>query len=372
MKICILSMQRVKNYGSLLQAYSLKKLIESLGHEVSFIDIEPNESENQIRKNVVKFDEGQQAGSQNILLRILAQDNNPYYAIKKAISKKQIQKKQGKFQQDILKLALDNNNSKYDVCVIGSDEVFNCMNDATWGFTTQLFGNVAQASKVITYAASCGFTRCEMLSGEVKKAVCAAFQNVSAFSVRDDNTVHFVEELSKKKPQVNLDPVAVGDFYTEIQSVDIRNRLPQKYCIIYAYHDRINSPEEICAITEFCNQNHLTPVTIGGYQKWVHKHLALSPFEVLAAFKDADFVVTDTFHGTLFSIKYAKRFAVIVRESNRNKLLDLVKRFGVERHELKSMEDIERVYHYIPDRAGIDAVIEKERECSLKYLEENL
>ena len=83
-------------------------------------------------------------------------------------------------------------------------------------------------------------------------------------------------------------------------------------------------------------------------------------------------MVTDTFHGTLFSIKYAKRFAVIVRDSNRNKLLDLVKRFGVDRHELKSIEDIERVYHYIPDRAGIDAIIEKEREGSLKYLEENL
>ena len=41
MKVCILSMQKVQNFGSLLQSYSLKKIIESLGHEVSFIDIEP-------------------------------------------------------------------------------------------------------------------------------------------------------------------------------------------------------------------------------------------------------------------------------------------------------------------------------------------
>ena len=372
MKICILSMQRVKNYGSLLQAYSLKKLIESLGHDVSFIDIMPNENDNKIRRSVMQYDEGQQAGSQNLLLRILAQDDNPYYAIRKAICKKRIQKKQNNFQRDILELSCDNNNNKYDVCVIGSDEVFNCMNDTAWGFTTQLFGNVVQASKVITYAASCGFTRYNMLSDEVKAVICAAFKNVSAFSVRDENTAHFVKELSGKCPQINLDPVAVGDFDAEIQSVDIRNILPKKYCIIYAYHDRINSPKEISAITEFCEQHKLIPVTIGGYQKWVHNHVALSPFEVLVAFSKADFVITDTFHGTLFSIKYAKRFGVIVRDSNRNKLSDLIKRFGIENHELRDIEDIESVYRYSTNQASVDSMIEKERKNTLLYFEENL
>ena len=48
MKICILSMQRVPNFGSVLQGYSLKKMIESLGHEVDFIDIKENDEENNI------------------------------------------------------------------------------------------------------------------------------------------------------------------------------------------------------------------------------------------------------------------------------------------------------------------------------------
>ena len=37
-KIGILSMQRIKNYGSFLQAYALKKIIESQGHKVEFVD----------------------------------------------------------------------------------------------------------------------------------------------------------------------------------------------------------------------------------------------------------------------------------------------------------------------------------------------
>jgi hypothetical protein len=235
-----------------------------------------------------------------------------------------------------------------------------------------LFGNVHQAADVITYAASCGFTRYEMLSNEVKSAIQGAFRRISAFSVRDINTMQFVNSLTDKQPEIYLDPVAVGDFDKEIQSVNVENKLPKKYCIIYAYHDRINSSEEIKAITEFCKKHKLTPVTIGGYQKWVHNHLVLSPFEVLAAFKNADYVITDTFHGTIFSIKYAKRFAVIVRDGNRNKLLDLINRFGIQKHQLHKMANLEEVYGCVPNRSEIDEMVAIERNRTQAYLKENL
>lgn len=44
MKVAILSMQQIKNYGSFLQAFSLKKNIESLGHTCEFINIIPGET----------------------------------------------------------------------------------------------------------------------------------------------------------------------------------------------------------------------------------------------------------------------------------------------------------------------------------------
>lgn len=48
MKVCILSMQKVPNMGSLLQSYSLKKILESMGHEVHFIDIEKRNSDDEL------------------------------------------------------------------------------------------------------------------------------------------------------------------------------------------------------------------------------------------------------------------------------------------------------------------------------------
>ena len=49
-------------------------------------------------------------------------------------------------------LCIDKVKEEYDACIIGSDEVFNCLNAGYWGLSSQLFDNHPQAKKVITYA----------------------------------------------------------------------------------------------------------------------------------------------------------------------------------------------------------------------------
>ncbi len=371
---CILSMQRVLNYGSLLQAYSLMRMVEGLGCEVEFIDIEANETENQCRQKTAQFNEGMNLASKNIVYRLLQQDTNPLYILPKIKAKKCMQKKQELFSKNVLHLNEENNNKQYDTCIIGSDEVFNCLNAASWGFTSQLFGNVKQADKVITYAASCGFTRAEDLTAKMNEIIQGAFEHVAAFSVRDQNTERFVREISGREDvSMNLDPVLVGDFTSEMsQCQDVLKKLPKRYCIIYAYSGRIHDEKEIKAILKLCKQQHMTPVSVGGAQKWVHKHLDLSPFEVLVAFKNAQFVVTDTFHGTIFSAKYAPKFSVLVRESNANKLGDLISKLGIEKHRVENISQLPDIYGYAAPREQLDQLIQKERERTIKYLESNV
>ena len=56
-KVCILSMQMVRNIGSCLQAYALSKIVKELGHEVYFIDIEKREEDNRLlNENKNSFD----------------------------------------------------------------------------------------------------------------------------------------------------------------------------------------------------------------------------------------------------------------------------------------------------------------------------
>ena len=371
MKICILSMQKVNNFGSLLQSYALKKMIEELGHTVAFIDIERIEEDDKLLKNGFQncFDEGEARGVLSKLKKI-----DKYFLNRIHIKglKKLQDSEFSKFRDKVLNVQSVNNNTEYNICVIGSDEVFNCLNPAPWGFTSQLFGNVRQAKKVISYAASCGATKYENVPDPVRNRIRQAFENVSAFSVRDKNTYEFVEQLTESPIELNLDPVVVGDFNEEMAKVgDISSKFPSHYCIIYSYYNRISDKNDIKTILDFCKKNTLVPVSIGAPQKWIKNHVVLTPFEMLVAFKNADFVITDTFHGTIFSAKYANKFAVMVRESNRNKLMDLIERLHIQGHFVLNMAEIDSKINIVNTKK-INDVIAIERQKTIEFLKKNL
>ena len=372
MKVCILSMQKVNNFGSLLQSYSLKKLIESLGHTVDFIDIERIDEDDKLLKGNSQdyFDEGEGQGLFSKLKKI-----DKYFFNR--IHIKKLQKSQDsefyKFRDKVLNAQNVDNSTSYDMCAIGSDGVFNCLTPSPWGFTSQLFGNVRQAKKVITYAASCGATKYENVPDPVRNRIRQAFENVSAFSVRDKNTYEFVEQLTESPIELNLDPVVVGNFKEEMANVgDISSKLPAHYCVVYSYYNRISDKNDIKTVLDFCKKNKLVPISIGAPQKWIKTHVVLTPFEMLVAFKNADFVVTDTFHGTIFSAKYANKFAVMVRESNRNKLMDLIDRLHIQGHLVSSMDQIHNAFLIKSDKKAINDIIIVEQEKTKQYLLKNL
>ena len=372
MKVCILSMQKVPNMGSLLQGYSLKKILESLGHDVHFIDIERKESDDLIlvqegKKNVFSAE----AESRGRLSKLKKLDR---YTINRIRIKRQAQKQDAefeKFRRQVLGIKDSDNDQYYDICVIGSDEVFNCLTNDQWGFTSQLFGIVRQAKKVITYAASCGSTRIIDVPTKVQDIIRNSFKRISAFSVRDENTKVFAETLTDKKIQLHFDPVMVGNFETEISNCK-ELELPDNYCIIYSYYNRIHTKDEIQKIIKFCNNKGLTPVAIGAPQMWIKNYPVLSPFETLLAFKNAEYVITDTFHGTIFAAKYAKAFAAMVRKSNMNKLDDLLNRLNLNSHRITDFSqlilDSERFKN---NPKLIEDIITKELAATISYLREN-
>ena len=285
-------------------------------------------------------------------------------------------RKQFKFFEDFryqeLNIREATQNTNYDLCIIGSDEVFNCMSNSIWGFTSQLFGNVRQAKNVITYAASCGATDVSQLPDGVANKIKDAFGRVSGFSVRDLNTKYFVSELVGKESDIHLDPVLVGNFDNEIQNVEMPNNMERPYCVVYSYPNRINKVSEINSIKKFCKTRGLRLVSLGAQQFWIRNHIACTPFQLLKVFANAEFVITDTFHGTIFSAKYAKKFAVIVRESNRNKLQDLINRIGIEKHLIDDINKLDNFYSLEGSVERIEKIEKQERCRSIDYLKKHV
>ena len=129
----------------------------------------------------------------------------------------------------------------------------------------------------------------------------------------------------------------------------------------------MHTAEEIHAIRKFCKDRMLTPVAVGAPQFWLENYTVCSPFQCLKVFKEADFVITDTFHGTIFSYKYAKKFAVMIRPSNYNKLRDLIARLAIEDH-LMPGNDMDDIFERERGLSGEDQIFLSERKRSMAYL----
>lgn len=372
MKICILSMQDIQNFGSLLQSYSLMSMLEQLGNEVSFLSIEPIAEDNALLNGYQEDFTNESRKGTGFLGKLKKIDK---YAINRLrIKKKAIAQdlQFNQFRRDYLHINGDQQEKTYDYCVIGSDEVFNCNVASPWGFTSQLFGNVKQAKRVITYAACCGSTKLENVPEVVQERIKQAFQSISAFSVRDENTKVFTEALTSKDVVMHLDPVMVGDFDEEINGAELPIETPDRYCIVYSYYNRINNEEDIRTIRAFCKKHKLEIVSIGAPQMWIKKHIVCDPFQMLKLFEKADFVITDTFHGTIFSSKYSKKFAVMLRQSNSNKLSDLIKRLGIQAHQISTMQELEAAWQVTNNVQRIKGIELEERKRTMEYLSENL
>lgn len=365
MRIGILSMQRVKNYGSVLQAYALKKILEGLGHQVDFIDIEKGDIEDLNIQCVICGKETKINNVDKCIKEVLLRKiDNVSWSLQMIYIFRQ-------FRVRFLNI-YSKPNKQYDVCIIGSDEVFNCMQKSKWGFSPQLFGNVKNADKIITYAACSGGTDPTMLSEDLKLAIKKAMVNLKSISVRDDNTAIFVNDITGRECEFHFDPVLISDFNNEVEfSGSVK--LPERYCIVYSYENRISDKSEIEAIINYCKEKKLEIITPFGRQFWVkNKYKVFTPFELLKVFKCAECVITDTFHGTIFSVKFSRKLAIIIRNSNRNKLGDLVKRLRIENHVVSEIGELDEVLKININKERVNTIIQKEKNNTMEYLKRNL
>lgn len=364
MKVGIMSMQRVINYGSFMQALGLKIMIEELGHEVTFIDYHPGlcvEKEKvsaKVRKKIWKV-------RKNFQFRFHKLDK---------MSHQRVQFERNYEDIYLPQLGITKKKNYYeelDTLVIGSDEVFNCLqSNEKVGYTKELFGWKNNSKRLISYAASFGNTTVERLKKyEVDQEVGELLKRFDAISVRDENSGKVVKTLTDKELIYNLDPVLVSDFSTYLKD----NVKLKDYIIVYAYSERI-SQEEANKIIEFAKKRKKKLVCISGTQYFCDEYISCEPAEIPAYFKHADCIITDTFHGSIFSIITNKPFLTIVRPTvngtygNEEKLVDLLKRLHLESRIIKDFDGLDEKMMQSIDYEQVNQKRMIERTKSLEYL----
>lgn len=362
----IMSMQRIRNYGSFLQAYGLRRMLESLGCVVRFVDYRPGrclvepERPSRLPRPAAK------------LVEVLAGPGPLSGKLAYANYKRRYDARTWPLLG--LPAEPDCRTAGLDVLVVGSDEVFNCVQaNPNVGFSPDLFGANSKARRTVTYAASCGNTTSAKLREHgVAGEVAGWLRGFDALSVRDENTASVVRELAGVDPARNLDPVLAWDFFGEEEIPE--SPVEGGYLIAYAYSGRLTRGE-CAALRAYADARGLKVVNVGGVQGCCDEFLDLGPFEVLAAFRDAECVLTDTFHGTILSTIAERPFATIVRTEgygNAEKLTDLLGRLGLGSRAASSAADFGRLLGSAPDWEPVRERVAEGRAAARSYLQKEV
>lgn len=358
-KIGILSMQRIANHGSVLQAYALKHMIEELGRSVQFVDYHPGCCLTPTRTGLIRKLEKAADG-----LRVDAplRERLRYILSKKNFSRR-----------SMAILGLDRRRNyapELDLLIIGSDEVFNCTQEnANVGFSPELFGEGHRSKRLISYAASFGNTTLKKLAQYGKcDAVASYLERFDALSVRDANSSKIVAALTKEIPEIHMDPVIAGGSLDIFADASLR--VPSGFLLLYGYTGRF-SRSECAEIRQYADSKGLKIYCIGGIQHCCDQYVDCNSFEAVAYFKAADCVVTDTFHGTALAVMAHRKFGVFVRSDgygNSEKLEDLLARLQMKDRAIRTGELLSSKLDGDIDFSVSDEVIRFEAARAREYL----
>lgn len=152
------------------------------------------------------------------------------------------------------------------------------------------------------------------------------------------------------------------DFSKHIRKVDAKD-----YILIYTYPERITAEEQEIII-RFAKNNNKKLLSIGCCYPWSETVIPDSPFQVLSYFDSADYVITDTFHGTVFAVKYNKNFCAFIRNSNQFKLQFLLQQFDQQNRKADRASDLCEILMNEPDYSRTNEIIKSERLRSIDFL----
>lgn len=370
MKIGILTLPLHENYGGILQALALYRFLHNQGHDIVLIYKDKHQP---FWKKLIR----------KILLKI------PFHNFKNIKTKYKLYQEwqNGKkyhrqfVENEIFKISLDLfttkelenyvKNEKFDAVIVGSDQVWRkeYINDK---YYRSYFLDFVDGKKLkkIAYAASFGQSYWE---GENDiEEISRLFQDFAAISVREFSGIDICKNTFAYDKAVHvIDPTMLmsKDFYINeiISEYDI-SRVHNGGLITYVLDEESEKKDIINLIAEnllIINVNHL--------KGFSDSKIIYSIPEWLYSFANADFIVTDSFHGMVFSIIFEKNFIVI---GNRNRGMErftsLLNLFGLESRLLLDKSELNNKKLEKIDFAKVNDILNKKRDLSKIFLKNAL
>jgi len=235
-----------------------------------------------------------------------------------------------------------------------------------------MYGHGLSTDKAFSYAPSFGQTDIELLKKRnCENLVSSGIKNLLANSARDEHTANLIKTFTGKDIPIVCDPAILFNFANTKSGI---KKYSRKYLLVYSYDRWMVERSEIAAIKTYAKKKGLQTLSVGTYHKWCDKNIVCNCIEWIDYFRNAEEVVTDTFHGLVLSIIAQKKVGVYLRKENENKLADLLSRAKLSEQRMNeiSTDELERVLEHEIKYDIVNKEISELREESLKFLKTSL
>lgn len=370
MKVGIITFHRAHNVGAMLQTYALQEYIKSLGLQVEIIDYyNPKVYAqyeifslllyNRIRKHDVIR-----------LFRTLA---SRLYNLRARYKKKKLF---SEFMESHLALSkikylnaedLSTYCLDYDAYICGSDQIWN--REITGGLDPAyfLYFSDNKRGKAIAYGASLGK---DTFAPDDVEEFSKYLNNLDYISVREKTAIRVLQSICDKPIENVLDPTLLLS-WQQWAKVLIEPDPKEQYILVYEMEYNTELVDIVNRLSESENLRVIHFVNRRRFKREKVRYPTVKPFEFIGLIGNARYVVTNSFHGTVFSILSSRDFVTIPHSTSGSRMIDLLETLGLSDRVAYSSNDVEKILVPI-DYVEVNKKLDLERQRSLDFLKRAL
>ena len=371
MKIAILTQPLDTNYGGILQCYALQTILERMGHEVQVLT--------KLRYGSSYYVIYPLAVCKRMVKRYMLGKDVAILKAPHEIRRKNIDKfiqqyiHQYKCRTFTKKIAYE-----FDIVVVGSDQVWRPAYSKPIEEAYLSFLGDANIKR-IAYAASFGLDNCDEYSKEQLENCSCLLKKFDAVSVRESSGVELCRNYFGVDVVQMIDPtllLSINDYKVLIDKGDTKSS--QGNMLIYILD---KTKEKMDLVNRIASEKGLIPFWLDSPNEQneilsLDKQVKMSVEQWLCAFNDTSFVVTDSFHGCVFSILFNKQFVAVGNiERGLSRFSSLLNSFSISERLVTSIRDYECRKDTLDegiDFEAVDRILDELRAKSKLFIEKSI
>ena len=362
-KIAIMTWYAYRNYGTALQSSALFHIVRKIGYEVDFVSCLPKDGAvskpklNLVKRALNKLKKQYSSSERNNLFDVYLRERVSFTNICTSYPE------------------LHDLNNDYDAFICGSDQIWSPL-----CYDRKYFLDfVENTDKMVAYAPSIGSTKID--DPIIRERMAQHISRFKHLAVREQQGADLIKELTGQDAKVVLDPTLLMNAteWDSFTGVDEVRKIDGKYILCYFLGDEEKYMRYVRTLSKKSNiPYYVVPVTTRQKNMGNIVPFEVGPSEFISLIRNAEYVVTDSFHGMAFSVNYNKPFSVFKRfkdndpKNQNSRIFNLLQILGLEERlvDYKNIKNIQDMFEC--DFTEANQKLKDQRVYSSEYLKNAL